>query len=156
MPGEANTPQSQLEIFDVASKAKLLAKADAFKDQTLQIEVDRPPARQREHEKTEALWLTAGSDKVYFNRLSRDMKRLDVCVADASTGEVKPLIQERMNVFIESKPLKVINNGTELVFWSERDGWGHYYLYGADGTFKNQITHGEFVAEDISLSLIHI
>ncbi len=150
MPGEANTPQSQLEIFDVASKAKLLAKVDAFKDQTIQIEVDRPPARQREHEKTEPLWLTAGSDKIYFNRLSRDMKRLDVCVADTATGEVKTLIQERMNVFIESKPLKVINNGTELVFWSERDGWGHYYLYGADGTLKNQITHGEFVAEDIS------
>ena len=54
-------------------------------------------------------------------------------VADTATGEVKPLIQERMNVYIESKSLKVINNGTELVFWSERDGWGHYYLYGADG-----------------------
>ena len=78
------------------------------------------------------------------------MKRLDVCVADTATGEVKPLIQERMNVYIESKPLKVINNGSELVFWSERDGWGHYYLYGADGTLKNQITQGEFVAEDIS------
>ncbi len=78
------------------------------------------------------------------------MKRLDVCVADTTTGEVKPLIQERMNVYIESKPLKVINNGSELVFWSERDGWGHYYLYGADGALKNQITHGEFVAEDIS------
>ena len=90
MPGEANTPQSQLEIFDVASKAKLLAKVDAFKDQTLQIEVDRPPAHRREHEKTEPLWLTAGSDKIYFNRLSRDMKRLDICVADTSTGEVKP------------------------------------------------------------------
>jgi len=150
MPGEANTPQTQLEIFDVASKAKVLARAETFRDQTIQIEVDRPAARQREHEKTEALWTASGSDKLYFNRLSRDMKRLDVCVADTVTGEVKALIQERMNVFIESKPLKVINNGTELVFWSERDGWGHYYLYGADGTLKNQITHGEFVAEDIS------
>lgn len=150
MPGEANTPQSQLEIFDVATKAKVLAKADAFKDQTMQIEVDRPSARQREHEKSEPLWAGPGSDKIHFSRLSRDMKRLDVCVADTATGEVKPLIQERMNVYIESKPLKVINGGSELVFWSERDGWGHYYLYGADGTLKNQITHGEFVAEDVS------
>ena len=46
MPGEANTPQTQLEIFDVASRAKVLAKADAFKDQTMQIEVDRPAARE--------------------------------------------------------------------------------------------------------------
>jgi len=150
MPGEANTPQSQLEIFDVAAKSRLLAKTEAFKDQTIQVEVDRPTARQREHEKTESLWAGPGSDKVYFQRLSRDMKRLDICVADTATGEVKPLIQERMNVYIETKPLRVINNGSELVFWSERDGWGHYYLYGADGTLKNRITNGEFVAEDIS------
>jgi dipeptidyl aminopeptidase/acylaminoacyl peptidase len=150
MPGEANTPQSQLEIFDVAAKSRLLAKAAAFQDQTMQVEVDRPNARQREHEKTEPLWAGPGSDKIYFQRLSRDMKRLDICAADTTTGETKPLIQERMNVYIETKPLKVINNGTELVFWSERDGWGHYYLYGADGALKNRITSGEFVAEDIS------
>jgi dipeptidyl aminopeptidase/acylaminoacyl peptidase len=36
------------------------------------------------------------------------------------------------------------------VWWSERDGWGHYYLYGADGALKNQIDKGEYVAEDIS------
>jgi dipeptidyl aminopeptidase/acylaminoacyl peptidase len=44
----------------------------------------------------------------------------------------------------------VINNGSELAFWSERDGWGHYYLYGSDGALKNRITGGEFVAEDVS------
>ena len=150
MPGEPNAPQSQLEVFDLASKNKMIAKAEAFQDQTIQIEVERPSARAREHEKTESLWAGPGSDKIYFTRLSRDMHRLDICVADTASGDVKPVIQERMNVYIESKPLKVINNGTELIFWSERDGWGHYYLYGADGTLKNQITHGEFVAEDIS------
>jgi dipeptidyl aminopeptidase/acylaminoacyl peptidase len=150
MPGEPNAPQSQLEVFDVAAKSRLLVKADAFTDQTMQIEVDRPSAKQREHEKTEALWAGPGSDKLYFQRLSRDMKRLDICTADTTKGEVKPIIQERMNVYIETKPLKVINNGTELVFWSERDGWGHYYLYGADGTLKGRVDEGEYVAEDIS------
>ncbi len=150
MPGEPNAPLSQLEIFDVAAKQRLLVKADAFKDQTLQVEVERPTARAREHERTEPLWANAGSDKLYFARLSRDMKRLDVCVADTATGEARPVIQERMNVYLEDKPLRVINNGSELIWWSERDGWGHYYLYGADGTLKNQIDKGEFVAEDIS------
>src|SRR5258708_33792500 len=77
------------------------------------------------------------------------MHRVDICVADTGTGEVKPVIQERMNTYIDSKPLRVVNNGGELVYWSERDGWGHYYLYDASGNLKNQITHGEFVAEDI-------
>jgi dipeptidyl-peptidase 4 len=150
MPGEANAPQSQLEIFDVASKQRLLVKAESFKDQTVQVEVERPTPRAREHERTEPLWANAGSDKLYFTRLSRDMKRLDLCVADAATGEAKAVIQERMNVYLEDKPLRVINNGAELIWWSERDGWGHYYLYGSDGTLKNQIDKGEYVAEDVS------
>ena len=150
MPGEPNAPQAQLEVFDVAAKSRLVVKAEAFKDQTMSVETAAATARQREREKTEAVWAGPGSDKIWFQRLSRDMKRLDVCVADTASGEVKPVIQERMNVFIESKPLKVINGGSELVFWSERDGWGQYYLYGSDGTLKNQITHGEFVAEDIA------
>jgi dipeptidyl aminopeptidase/acylaminoacyl peptidase len=149
MPGDVNIPISQLEIFDVAAKSRNILKADAFKDQSLQIEVDRPTAREREHERTETVWAGPGSDKLYFSRISRDLHRVDVCVADLATGAVKPVIQERMNVYIETKPLKFVNNGTEMVWWSERDGWGHYYLYSADGTLKNQIDKGEFVAEDL-------
>jgi len=150
MPGEADVPQASLEVFDIATKAKVLAKADAFKDQSIQVEVDRPTARAREHEHTEPLWAGPGSDKLYFTRLSRDMHRLDVCGMDTASGEVKPVIQERMNVYLESKPLKVIGNGSELIWWSERDGWGHYYLYDSAGALKNQIDKGEYVAEDIS------
>jgi dipeptidyl-peptidase 4 len=150
MPGEANTPQSQLEVFEVATKNRVIAKAAAFTDQTLQIQVDAPSARERERDKTEPLWESPGSDKLYFTRMSRDLHRLDLCALDVATGDVKAVVQERMNVYIETKPLKVINNGAELVWWSERDGWGHYYLYGVDGTLKNQIDKGEHVAEDIS------
>ena len=31
-----------------------------------------------------------------------------------------------MNVYIETKPVRVINDGKELVWWSERDGWAQY------------------------------
>jgi len=153
MPGDADYPQAHLEVFDVAGKARLELKADAsgFKDQRIRVESDRPSAYDREHEKTETTWSGAGgSDKLYFTRLSRDEHRLDVCVADTTTGEVKTLIPERMNVYVEEKPLKFLNSATEMLWWSERDGWGHYYLYSADGTLKNQVDHGEFVAEDLS------
>ncbi len=151
MPGDADIPQSQLEIFDVAAKAQEDRQGRRLQDETLRSRWSAPPPRMREeHEKTEPLWANPGSDKLYFTRMSRDLHRLDVCVADTATGEVKPLIQERMNVYIETKPLRLINNGAEMVWWTERDGWGHYYLYDADGTLKNQITKGEFVAEDIS------
>jgi dipeptidyl aminopeptidase/acylaminoacyl peptidase len=36
------------------------------------------------------------------------------------------------------------------LFWSERDGWGHYYLYdAASGALKNRVTDGEFVTTGI-------
>ena len=94
-----------------------------------------------------AKWLSGSSDKVYFTRLSRDMKRMDVCVADANTGDVRAIVEERLNTYIESRPLRLINNGQDLLFWSERDGWGHYYVYDANtGALKNRVTEGEFVS----------
>ncbi len=149
MPGEANTAQAHLEVFDIAARNRTEMKAEDFKDQTVTVETDRPSLRAREHEKNEAVWAGPGSDKLYFSRLSRDLHRLDLCVADTTTGVVKPVIEERMNTYIETKPLRVLAGGSELLWWSERDGWGHYYLYSSNGTLKNQVTHGEFVTEDV-------
>jgi dipeptidyl-peptidase-4 len=71
-------------------------------------------------------WLSETSDKLYFNRTSRDLHKIDVCVADTATGEVKTLIEERLNTYVEIKPLRLLASG-EMIHWSERDGWGHYY-----------------------------
>ncbi|MEO8027033.1 MAG: DPP IV N-terminal domain-containing protein, partial [Bryobacteraceae bacterium] len=150
MPGEVNVDQSEIEVFDIASKARVKVKADRFKDQTLQIANARQSASARDLDRLEAEWLANGSDKLYFTRVSRDMKKMDICLANPSTGDVKTLIEERLNVYMETKPLQLINNGQELIHWSERDGWGHYYLYDGDGKLKNPITAGEFVAENIS------
>jgi dipeptidyl-peptidase-4 len=162
MPGEENTPQSEIYVFDVKTKSRVQIKADRFKDQTVSIATkpqrvvagagrggggggaaQQPPARPQE-------WLHDGADRLYFTRLSRDMHRLDVVVADTATGEVKPIIEERLNTYIESKPLRLANNGADVIFWSERDGWGHFYLYdGSTGALKNRLTEGEFVATSV-------
>ena len=170
MPGEANVDQEEMYVFDIAARSRVAVKAARFKDQNLSIAT--APTTQREREDARQLggggqggrggggggggqgggaglpskWLSASPDKIYFTRLSRDMKKLDVAVADATTGEVKPIVEERMNTYIESRPLRLVNNGQDLLFWSERDGWGHYYLYdAASGALKNRITEGEFV-----------
>ena len=149
MPGEANVPQPQIEIFDTVSRQHVNVKADRFKDEALQIISAPTTALNREKEKTEPQWVTDGADKLYFTRNSRDLHKFDLCVADPKTGEVKTVVEERLNVYIETKPVRFIGNGQELLWWSERDGWGHYYLYGADGTLKRQVTSGEFVTDDI-------
>jgi len=149
MPGEANVPQSHLEVFDLATTTRKEIKADRFKDQTLAVFDAKVTARQREKQRTDAQWVANTSDKLYFRRMSRDQHKLDICLANPDTGEVKTLIEERLNTYVEYKPLWLINNGDELLFWSERDGWGHYYLYDSAGALKNQVTSGEYVTEDI-------
>ncbi|MBP6704451.1 MAG: DPP IV N-terminal domain-containing protein, partial [Vicinamibacteria bacterium] len=145
MPGEENVDQAELLVFDRETKARITVKADAFKDQTIQVATAPVTARQREKQKTEGQWLSDTNDKLYFQRNSRDLHRVDLCVADTKTGEVKTIIEERLNTYVETNPLWTLGNGKEFIHWSERDGWGHYYLFGADGTLKNQITTGEFV-----------
>lgn len=172
MPGEANQPQSEIEVFDIPSKARVKVKSDRFKDQQISIysarvtnlereraravQVDRSGDQDQQQQgggpppsPVEPKWLSDTSDKLYFNRTSRDLHKIDVCVADTATGEVKTLIEERLNTYVEVKPLWLVNNGQELIHWSERDGWGHYYLFDANGTLKNQITSGEFYSDTI-------
>src|SRR4030095_9482043 len=149
MPGEANVPQPQIEIFDVATKGRVKVNTSRFKDEALQIVSAPTIAVNREKDKNEPQWVSDGADTLYFTRNSRDLHKFDLCVADAKTGDVRAVIEERLNVYIEVKPVRLVNNGQELLWWSERDGWGHYYLYGADGALKRQITSGEFVTDDI-------
>ena len=94
-------------------------------------------------------WLSKTSDKLYFTRTSRDLKRIDLCVANTTTGEVTVLVEERLNTYVETRTPGLVNNGKEIIQWSERDGWAHFYLYDGNGNLKNQITSGAFHCQSI-------
>ncbi len=150
MPAEENQPQPELLVFDIEKKSPLKVKADRFKDQTISISTAPRKALDRERENPPpSQWLSETSDKLYFERQSRDLHRYDVCLADTTTGEAKVLIEERLNTYIDVQPLRLINSGKEMIWWSERDGWGHYYLYDESGKLKAQITSGEFTCQGI-------
>jgi dipeptidyl-peptidase 4 len=83
-----------------------------------------------------------------FVSTSRDHKQEWMRVADASTGEVRDVMGETTAKFFESGNDKVnwkyLSKSNELLWFSERDGWGQMYLYdAATGKLKNQITHGD-------------
>ena len=60
------------------------------------------------------------------------------------------MVEERLNTYIETKPLRLANNGQDLIFWSERTAGAHYYLYDAEpGALKNPLTSGEYVTTGI-------
>ncbi|HEY2545119.1 MAG TPA: DPP IV N-terminal domain-containing protein [Candidatus Acidoferrum sp.] len=165
LPGEENMPLSQLEILDVATKQLVVVQAKNFPSRQLRIadaaqtERDREELRQEQEGMQEGgqmpltrvspRWLSDTSDKLYFTAINRDFRKIDVCVADTATGASKTLIEERSNVWLTPKPLRLVANGQELIWWSERDGWGHFYLFDSAGKLKNQITSGEYVTDQI-------
>lgn len=149
MPGEENQPQAELHVFDIAAKTGLKLQTEAFKDQQMALATAPITNIQRERQETTSRWLSPTSDKIYFNRTSRDLKRIDVVEADTITGEPRTVVAERSNTYIELQPLRLLNGGKQAIHWSERDGWGHYYLYDAAGKVIRQITSGEFVCTGI-------
>jgi dipeptidyl-peptidase 4 len=165
LPGEELMPVGQIETLDVATKQLIVVQAKNFPEQELRIAdaplLERDREEQREEQegmqeggpmpisRVTARWLSDTSDKLYFTSTNRDFRRVDVCVADTATGGSKALIEERSNVWLSIKPLHLAGNGQDLIWWSERDGWGHFYLFDSAGKLKNQITSGEYVADQI-------
>jgi dipeptidyl-peptidase-4 len=149
MPGDKDVSQEELLVFNFETKDSLKINIAAFKDQNASVLTAPRLAKDRDEDYVSRKWLSESNDKIYFERLSRDMKRMDICMFDLTTGKVKVLIEERLNTYIESIDLGLVNNGKELIHWSERDGWGHFYLYDGDGKLKNQITSGSFHCQSI-------
>ncbi|MHC4638863.1 MAG: DPP IV N-terminal domain-containing protein, partial [Planctomycetota bacterium] len=72
---------------------------------------------------------------------------------DAATGKARAVINEEAETFFCYSGKKYrhdIQDGKEIIWMSERDGWNHLYLYdGATGTVKNQITKGKWVVRGV-------
>lgn len=67
-------------------------------------------------------------------------------------GVLKELVVEESKTFItySSKMYRHdVNDGEEIIWASERDGWNHLYLYDGNGKVKNQITKGEWVMRNV-------
>ncbi len=45
--------------------------------------------------------------------------------------------------------MRALDETDEMIWWSERTGWGHFYLYDRNGKLKNAITSGPFRASRI-------
>jgi dipeptidyl-peptidase-4 len=148
MPGEKEAPVDHVYLFDMDTKTNKEMTLSLFKDQGISLWADPGKINTRDDDFRPVKWLGT-NDKFYFTRTGRDLKKVDVCVVDVNTGNVKPLIEERFNTYIETRSLGLVNDGKEFIQWSERDGYAHFYLYDENGKLKNQITSGAYHVENI-------
>ncbi len=96
----------------------------------------------------------ADGTKLFFVGTSRDHKVEKVRIADAATGDVREVFTEKVATQYESGQ-GTINNRfldktNEIIWYSERDDWGHLYMYDAiSGKLKYQITKGAWVVTQL-------
>ena len=145
MPGEPG-PVPYLYVMDTEGN-KQAVKIIAFKDQDFNI-LDAPRTQKDAYKEFRgSKWM--GDEKHFWvTRLSRDLKRLDLCRVDVGADSTKTVVSERMNTYVESRSPRFLPDGS-FVWWSERNGWANLYLYGPDGTLKRNLTEGAFHVEDV-------
>ena len=135
MPGEKDLCQYELWIIDIEKKTANRVSADKWTDQYIQV-----------------LQPGEKGDKLFFQRFKRTWDEVDICVVNTETLEVKELIHEVDKPYRDyhMQNTVILNDGKDILFRSERTGWGHYYHYDGEGRLKNVITSGPWVAGQVA------
>ncbi len=142
-PNDPELPMAESWLFDVAArqgrKVDLPALALTFFDPVGAAEA----------------WWSADSRQVNLIRRSRYSKSMTLHLIDADTGKVQSPITEAGNTFVEmgalgEKPMTQLLANGDVLWFSERSGYGHLYLYnGRTGALKRQLTSGDWTVRNI-------
>ena len=110
----------------------------------------------RDGELLDTQWNEDGS-KLAFISSSRDHKMANLKIANTKTGQVSSFFKETVDTYYESglgsENWKVLFDSDEFIWYSEKDNWGHLYLYDLKTKqLKNRITKGNWLVR----KLLHI
>ncbi len=101
----------------------------------------------KDHYLTAVTWDPSGK-YIYIAILNRDQNQMKLNQYDINTGNlVKTLFEEENPNYVEPEhPLYFNpNKPDEFIWFSERDGFDHLYLYNTDGKLLRQLTRGNWV-----------
>jgi dipeptidyl-peptidase 4 len=141
--GDAQQPVVDLFSIDVAT------------DKIARLEV---PANLTARLQSGDGWWSSDLTHVYSLAAPVDQKSLSLLECDIASGQVRTVIKEtapRTTVApyvaeYNAPNVRILGGGKEVLWFSERDGWGHLYLYdGVTGILKRQLTGAHNVVFDI-------
>ncbi|HSM78711.1 MAG TPA: S9 family peptidase [Bryobacteraceae bacterium] len=95
-------------------------------------------------------WIPGTSD-VLVQRMNRVQNRLDLLRADTQTGAAKVILRESDPAWINMSDIyRLLSNGKEFLWSSERDGYRHLYLYSTDGKLESRLTEGQWIVSKLA------
>jgi dipeptidyl-peptidase 4 len=144
MPGDPQLAKWRPVVFDVASRRQLdIATAP----------LDCLP--QTPIEKRDAWWST-DSRSFFFLERPRDSRYVSLKQAHPDTGVVREILRETHAASVQTNannvfdfPLARTLSDGKVLWYSQRDGWGHLYLYDARGALIRQLTRGAWAVRDV-------
>ena len=149
LPGDEKIFEIERLIIDIKSKkiTKLKMKNDFQRSTT----TDHIAGRGGELLDTQ--W-SEDSSKLAFISSSRDHKEAHLKIADSKTGNVYSIHKESVDTYYESgvrsENWKVLFDSNEFIWYSEKDNWGHIYLYDLNTKkLKNRITSGNWLVRKV-------
>ena len=150
LPGDSVIPTYDLFVFDAASGSA--------------VRIDLPPREMVAPTccgvMADSVWKdvqwSGDGRQLFFTSIARGYRAIDVYAADPTTGKARRVLHETGRTYIELNVnaglpnWRVSPDGSELIWFSQRDGWGHLYRYDvASGALRNRITAGPWVVYDI-------
>lgn len=135
-PGDA-LPHKQPQLFLVDEKKHVFIGDDQYKNQ---------------YGLEEIRW-ASDSRAFTFEFNERGHQRYQIFRVEVPTGEIKTIVEETSKTFIDYSGKRYrydLQDGKEMIWASERDGWNHLYLYQTQtGKVVNQITKGKWVVREV-------
>ncbi|NJD18655.1 MAG: S9 family peptidase, partial [Gemmatimonadetes bacterium] len=156
LPGDSVIPKWDVWVFDVAARTGARAQLpaqDAVNTSCCWLTTMGPDGK--------GVWKDArwgsGSDAFFFTRGVRSYDSLSLVTMDARSGEARVILTETSKTFIEMNlrsggipNWRMVNANREVIWFSERDGWGHLYRFDAtSGKLLNRLTEGPGLVVDL-------
>ncbi len=145
LPGDEVVPLARLVCADINAGTLTAVNIDP-----IEVQYHGPPVY------GDGLWWSADSGTIYFVRQGRGYFRIDLSIIDATTGAARSAISEESSTGIDpsvwrgTSNVRIFADGSRVVWYSQRDGWGHLYLYDADsGSLIRQLTSGSYEVSNV-------
>ena len=107
----------------------------------------------------DSAWSADGA-RLHVNYFTRGSQRVFLAEIDAATGTSRVILGDSTRTFVSlghrgggssggTPSWYVSEGGDDVIWWSERDGWGHLYRFDGAGNLKNRITSGPWVVGEV-------
>ena len=132
MPGEPNIRKSELYYYRIDQK-----------------QLQRVEPKWKDESYIGVHWGKT-SNELRFIRQDRLRRNIELCSLNLKTGATKCVVADGFDAtIVHYQSPRYIDGTDDMLWWSERTGWGHYYLYSRDGKLKNTVTSGPWRASRI-------